>query len=104
MEKSHLDNRESGSYIKHMNTHSPAQRCAFPRCGGPVLARGLCMAHYRQKLRGRELKPVRAGDGVKIPGLTVSPRCAQALRARGGVYVEAKAVLERWARRQKKAA
>lgn len=33
--------------------------CSGPECDRPVKAKGLCEAHYSQRWKGRELKPVR---------------------------------------------
>lgn len=33
--------------------------CAFPRCGSHVEARGLCVSHYQQLMKGIALRPVR---------------------------------------------
>lgn len=33
--------------------------CAFPECGLDHYCRGYCIGHYRQHMRGRELRPLR---------------------------------------------
>lgn len=96
-----------------------------PQCSGPALdkhgrrircqnearAEDLCATHYRQLARARkrgkdpwaELKPIKHGSGVRIPGLTVSERAGEALRAKDpNLYTAAKDVLETWAKRQGK--
>lgn len=76
--------------------------CDFPDCDRPVIARGLCAAHYAQLRRGRELAPLRnphgqIGDHPQelIPGLRVSRECRRmvVLDPSG-----ARQALERWAR------
>lgn len=33
--------------------------CSFPECGKSAYSKDLCMAHYQQQRRGRELRPLR---------------------------------------------
>ena len=47
-----------------MRVVSPAaralgRRCAFPKCGRPIKALGLCKAHHEQKWNGKELRALR---------------------------------------------
>ena len=42
--------------------------CKFPDCGKHVIARGLCVSHYRQFLRSMPLKKLRPFRGlVRLP-------------------------------------
>jgi hypothetical protein len=45
-------------------------KCGFVTCDRPIKAKGLCQAHYKQLLRGSELKPLRmpAGDSCSFHG------------------------------------
>lgn len=36
----------------------PKKVCSFPECECPVLALGLCSAHYQQLKKGKELRPI----------------------------------------------
>lgn len=54
-------------------------------CGREILAKGLCSSHHQQLLRyGKRdrLRPIRARDGVKLPGTTLwlSPHTAKIVR------------------------
>lgn len=73
------------------------------RCQRPVEALGLCHAHYRQHNRQRPLAPIRSRDpGMKLPGITVSQVCGEALTEAGPTpYRAARDVLETWARQPK---
>lgn len=71
-------------------------RCSGPDCLRPAIAHGLCAAHYRQQLRGRELAPLRRRPEVprEVVALRVSPRCRAAVLEDGAGAREA---LEVWA-------
>ncbi len=74
--------------------------CTGPACDREARAEGLCLSHYKQRRRGRPLTPLRTEPGVKLPGLTVSQRCAAKLEAHGPTaYEAAREVLEGWAKR-----
>lgn len=74
------------------------------RCERQSEALGLCHAHYRQHYRGKPLTPIRdkSRHAMKLPGITISPDCVQAL-TRGGqsAYRAARLVLEEWAKGRK---
>jgi hypothetical protein len=42
--------------------------CTFPDCDRPVQAAGYCSAHYKQKSRGEQLRPMRTarGEGASL--------------------------------------
>lgn len=42
--------------------------CSFPGCTLPVRAKGLCVTHYGQKLRGKPLTPARPRGVPKDSG------------------------------------
>lgn len=80
--------------------------CTFPACGRRAVGGGLCSAHYNQRARGIELRPLRGPRGqlgdepqVRLPGLRVSRQCADALGERPAVM--AREVLEEWASSKK---
>ena len=56
--------------------------CEFEQCDGPLLAKGLCNAHYQQKLRGKTLKTVNRTptecliDDCNYPTIGRSSKCA----------------------------
>lgn len=82
-----------------------ASLCSFPECGRPAEAKGLCHAHYRQHQRQRALKPLRLERGVKLPGITITRACADALAVLAeNPYAAAREVLEGWARERPKEA
>jgi hypothetical protein len=45
-------------------------KCSFEGCDHKRVARGLCMGHYRQQLRGRPLTPLRAPRGRQGHGIS----------------------------------
>lgn len=72
------------------------------KCGRPVLAKDLCQAHYRKKLRGGDVnEPVREsrGDLVSL-SLRVTSSTSKALEEAGGAYRIGAEVLESWAKEQ----
>lgn len=54
--------------------------CSFPDCGRPVLALGLCSAHWQQQSHGKELRPVRELH-QSPPGMKWCPSCERDLPA-----------------------
>jgi hypothetical protein len=44
--------------------------CTFEGCDKPEFNPGLCAAHYYQKLRGEELRPIREKAECTVPGCT----------------------------------
>lgn len=65
-------------------------------CTRKAVCKGLCGSHYKQKLRGRKLAPLRVEPGVRLPGLTVSQRAGTYLRGiNRNLYVAAQTVIER---------
>ena len=45
--------------LSNTDSISRTPPCDFPDCGRPVLAKGLCQAHYRMQHRGEELRSAR---------------------------------------------
>lgn len=76
--------------------------CAFPSCPRPSVARGLCAAHNRQRLRGKALTPLRKPHGQRgdtplvMVGVRVSPGCAERVKRDVDGAREA---LEEWAKK-----
>lgn len=72
------------------------------KCGRPVLAKDLCQAHYRKKLRGGDVnEPVRESRGDLVPlSLRVTSSTSKALEEAGGAYRIGAEVLESWAKEQ----
>jgi predicted Fe-Mo cluster-binding NifX family protein len=61
------------------------------------VARGYCDTHYKQMIRNAEVKPIasRRIGSVRLPGLRISKRAAEALERRGPtVYQAAQATIE----------
>lgn len=58
--------------------------CEFEGCGKKVIARGLCVSHYRQALRNKPLKPLRKFRGlVRLPMvIRVEPKTLEMLQKR----------------------
>lgn len=50
---------------------TPPSTCSFPDCDRESIAHGLCFSHYRQKLRGKDLTPLRPLRGLKTLPLTI---------------------------------
>ena len=86
--------------------------CGFPACGRPLRSARLCQTHYKQQLRGQELKPIalrrakRKGT-VRYAGMSLTEACANAIKAcaqrmnwtASAVMID---ILESWAKRQAK--
>jgi transcriptional regulator with XRE-family HTH domain len=53
----------AGVALRPENTAADPARCAEPGCGRPVLARGLCVAHYHRARRARSPPPSGRGTG-----------------------------------------
>jgi hypothetical protein len=51
------------------------QPCGFPDCGRPAYAKGLCVSHRKQQLRGEELRPITRGvyDECLVEGCDRKP-------------------------------
>lgn len=54
--------------------------CSFPGCGRDIYAKGICTAHYTQRIRGRDLTPIR-------PKRTPLQRIAASVVEEGGCLV-----------------
>ena len=83
--------------------------CSYANCGRPAASRGLCRGHLRQQHRGLPLTTLRGPRGqlgaetlVPLPGVRVSPPCADELRAvPGSLSATVRGILERWAGRKR---
>lgn len=76
-------------------------RCTFPKCDRPFYARGLCLGHYTQDLRGGPLKPLR---GKPSAGRVTVRLSAAAMAVLGNNPSKAaQNVIEAWASTQRPA-
>jgi hypothetical protein len=74
--------------------------CAGPKCNRPAVANELCDSHNRQRLRGRELTPLRERGSPLVHVTTRVPReTFEALGDRPGE--KAREILTAWAKRQR---
>lgn len=93
-----LDRRARQLLVEWTVSRINDKRCSEPGCDRKHAARGLCDSHYKQALRwGGETRPiVKPGPpAVRLPGLRISRRAAEALEKRGPtVYQAAQATIE----------
>jgi hypothetical protein len=60
--------------LERMFTSASARACcSFPDCGKPVIAKGYCPGHYKQRRKGQELRPLRPFFGREGPYGTEGP-------------------------------
>lgn len=98
------------SPLEHDVAEFLARTCAAPDCTRPVLARGLCRAHYDQQRAGRPLAPVGAPGGrlgevalvhlqAKVPPADVAE--LDAVQGRSARAATLRLVIGAWALRQR---
>src|SRR3712207_4159022 len=89
-----------------------SKECGFPGCGRRTRTMGLCQTHYKQQLRGEELKPIalkrpkRKGT-MRYAGLSLTEHCVRMIKARAEQHGLAENtlitdILENWARKNSK--
>jgi len=89
-----------------------SKECGFPGCGRRTRAMGLCQTHYKQQLRGEELKPIalkrakRKGT-MRYAGLSLTEHCVRMIKTRAEQHGLAENalitdILENWARKSSK--
>jgi hypothetical protein len=91
----------------YKNNMKPKAKCSFEGCTKSVLAWELCAAHYKQRLRGGPLKPLRYSgpNKVLLGTIAVTPSCADRLAGEGpsaNRTTSARLILEAWAAEKNK--